>query len=772
MDRLITWFINRFRPQEGWVIFCLTLIILTLGVQSVHLADWVPEIRIIWVPFFSAIFITYAFIWRTHVRPWIHWPIIVGYLIIPCGLAFIGFRPFLLINGDWATFQSEFNLNWAVFWARISGWTAAINNQQESAETIVFALGLALLVGIVVSISIWAIYRQKQPVIVIFLLLLLIGLNNFFSGNQNASILLIIVLSIIYLALWRQQFHELLWDAENIDYSADMRMTNSLVTAGIALALIFAGIFLPALPYSSIARSFQQSAFAQAFDDTFAQIFSGVRTANTGGGGQEGAGGAGASVGVMPRSYLLGNAPELADTPIFLAEVDFEKPVLGPKHWRSGSFDIYTGRGWRQSLTPKIVPLETQESVPRLVPIYVNESNIMVSQRITWFADGRLSNLFTLGIPTGFAHPVNAYVRPTDDLSHVRNPTETYQPGYSATSTLVNRNPFVLNQLTIQDQDSDFYIHYTQLPASIPERVLTLSEQITADASTPFEQAVLIEQYLRQYPYNLEIPPIPEGVDPVDYFLFDLQEGYCDLYASSMVVMARSVGLPARLGIGYLNPQARPDGKYLITQDLGHSWAEIYFPDVGWVEFEPTASFPLTDNNQSVAQNEPETIIDPQLPDLPEPPSIPESQVDQPTVASWVWWTLIGLALLLLAIAITVIQNRRPPESIEEAFRWLQRAADRFGYPINQSETVAEFGDGLRLFLDRWLDGSAGKIDVQALSHNITQLVDDFETDRYSSAGLSDQAFNQSLTNWSALQAPIKRLRWRRRWQTWMNRFR
>ena len=76
-----------------------------------------------------------------------------------------------------------------------------------------------------------------------------------------------------------------------------------------------------------------------------------------------------------------------------------------------------------------------------------------------------------------------------------------------------------------------------------------------------------------------------------DYFLFDLKTGYCDYYATSMIVMARAVGLPARLVIGYANGDYDPvKAEYVIREADAHSWVEVYFAGAGWVEFEPTAS--------------------------------------------------------------------------------------------------------------------------------------------------------------------------------------
>jgi hypothetical protein len=79
----------------------------------------------------------------------------------------------------------------------------------------------------------------------------------------------------------------------------------------------------------------------------------------------------------------------------------------------------------------------------------------------------------------------------------------------------------------------------------------------------------------------------------VDYFLFDLQQGYCDYYATAMVVMARSLGIPARLAVGYATGEYDPELEaYQVTRANAHSWAEVYFPEYGWIRFEPTATLP------------------------------------------------------------------------------------------------------------------------------------------------------------------------------------
>ncbi|MEJ5225168.1 MAG: transglutaminase-like domain-containing protein, partial [Anaerolineales bacterium] len=143
------------------------------------------------------------------------------------------------------------------------------------------------------------------------------------------------------------------------------------------------------------------------------------------------------------------------------------------------------------------------------------------------------------------------------------------------------------------DYPPDIAARYLALPPSVPERVLALARDLTATAATPYDRAAQIEAYLRQFPYTLEVAPPPFGRDTVDYFLFDLQKGYCDYYASAMVVLSRAAGVPARLVVGYASGEYDPSrAVYVVRQKDAHAWAEVYFPGIGWVEFEPTAAQP------------------------------------------------------------------------------------------------------------------------------------------------------------------------------------
>jgi hypothetical protein len=132
---------------------------------------------------------------------------------------------------------------------------------------------------------------------------------------------------------------------------------------------------------------------------------------------------------------------------------------------------------------------------------------------------------------------------------------------------------------------------YTQLPETVTARTRARAREIAqlAGAANPYDQAKAIQDALRSLVYDESRPAPPPDRDWVDYFLFSAQRGYCDDFATSMIVMLRSLGVPARLAQGYaggsLDPQANA---YVVRESIGHSWPEVYFPGYGWQRFEPT----------------------------------------------------------------------------------------------------------------------------------------------------------------------------------------
>lgn len=135
---------------------------------------------------------------------------------------------------------------------------------------------------------------------------------------------------------------------------------------------------------------------------------------------------------------------------------------------------------------------------------------------------------------------------------------------------------------------------YLQLPETVTDRTLRLAETITDGLENPYDKAVAVTRWLRSnIEYSRVIDPPPENREPIDWFLFEYGVGFCNYYASAEVIMLRSLGIPARVAAGFARGEYQPStATYDVYSEDSHSWPEVYFPGIGWVEFEPTVSQP------------------------------------------------------------------------------------------------------------------------------------------------------------------------------------
>ena len=130
---------------------------------------------------------------------------------------------------------------------------------------------------------------------------------------------------------------------------------------------------------------------------------------------------------------------------------------------------------------------------------------------------------------------------------------------------------------------------YLQLPPDFPPRVRELARELTRFEVTAYDAAEAIRQHLTTLPYSTGLVQPPAGMDWVEFFLFEYQRGYCQNYATAMITMLRSLGIPARLAVGFA-PGDWNEGKdvWEVKARNYHAWPEVYFPEFGWIEFEPT----------------------------------------------------------------------------------------------------------------------------------------------------------------------------------------
>jgi len=158
---------------------------------------------------------------------------------------------------------------------------------------------------------------------------------------------------------------------------------------------------------------------------------------------------------------------------------------------------------------------------------------------------------------------------------------------YRAISDLTQPSPEEL-RAAVAEVPPAIALQYLQLPPLDP-RLPQLAREITARSLTPYDKALAVERYLQtNYAYSLQLPHDLQR-DPIAYFLFDRRAGHCEFFASSMALMLRTLGIPTRLVNGFRGGEFNSvTGSYIVRARDAHSWVEAYFPQYGWITFDPT----------------------------------------------------------------------------------------------------------------------------------------------------------------------------------------
>jgi transglutaminase-like putative cysteine protease len=129
----------------------------------------------------------------------------------------------------------------------------------------------------------------------------------------------------------------------------------------------------------------------------------------------------------------------------------------------------------------------------------------------------------------------------------------------------------------------------TALPGGMDPRVDALAHHLTANAHTLYDKVLALQQYLLSPAFTYDLAGAPTTTDgALSTFLFDTRRGYCQQFASAMTILARSLGIPARVAVGFIPGTPGGDGSYVVTNQDAHAWTEVWFRDSGWTTFDAT----------------------------------------------------------------------------------------------------------------------------------------------------------------------------------------
>lgn len=243
------------------------------------------------------------------------------------------------------------------------------------------------------------------------------------------------------------------------------------------------------------------------------------------------------------------------------------------RYWRVAGLSEFDGRIWG-------LPDRDLESASGLLNRPSFDAQVLQQQvRISKMGGNLIPAAF---IPLTIAQSAATWLSDTDTLVIDGDGIDEGDV-YNIGSDIATPSPDILRASTASSPPTAEFLVLPGLPAEIAQ----LAREVTAGAATPYDQALALQNWFRtNFAYDLTVQR-GHSDDAILSFL-RIQRGYCEQFAGTFAVMARTLGLPARVAVGFTQGELRSDGRYHVLGRHAHAWPEVWFDSVGWVLFEPT----------------------------------------------------------------------------------------------------------------------------------------------------------------------------------------
>jgi transglutaminase-like putative cysteine protease/uncharacterized membrane protein YidH (DUF202 family) len=623
---------------------------------------------------------------------------------------------------------------------RVFSWLKDLLTGKPVYDPVAANLVWGIVVWLVAAWAGWMVEAGRNALIAV-LPALVLNLSILSYGRSNSiTIYILLATTLVLIAVVQYNRHEQEWQATKIAYPRRKGRQVGNTSLLIAIGLVLLAAFISSL---SISRALnwisehnrpvpqQESGLAKSLGIQQASAppdaFSAARSPG------------------LPRQLLIGSGPELSKEMVMTMQVKdltslVQNGQLPPLYWRSFTYDIYTGHGWSTSPT-------TQETYQSDQPIQSSQlpDHILIDE-IVRPVPGEAGTIYASGEPVSVNLSSSVAWRSSNDLFGLQSTDEGYE-----VQSLIPQVSEANLRLAGQAYPEWVTRRYLALPEEVSTRVRELALQLTATEPTPYDRARAIEQYLRStYPYTTDVPRPPANQDLADFFLFDLRKGYCDYYASAMVVLARAAGIPARLVIGYATGEYNLNSqRFVVSQADAHSWVEVYFPGIGWVTFEPTASLPEINYSAQPTQVATPTAV---------PPQAAQSQGPLNTAS------YLGYGLLILPVLAGLIwavydeihlRQLNPRHAAKEIYRRMRRYGKLFDVLSEAGETPYEFVVALSWRVQAYTAGQDRF--TSELIRQVQTIINQIVRLSYRPVEAESVLSRQILSRWRAL-------RWRFRW--------
>jgi len=660
------------------------LIIIALDVSlALYEAAWGPGLGML--PWLLVASVTLSlFLVRSVLQPWaLHLASAAsGALLALAGSSIFVFSRVPLLEGVELTLQ------------RLGTWLEAVRLGMPTQDPLPFSVVLAVSLWLGFHFCTWLIYREGKVWWAVVAPAVALMLTSYYSPDIGSGYVVIYAFCALLLIV-RVSVQSLTDDWRRARLPHDRTVGDDfMIDAGyiVAAVLVVAWLLPPAALEQRAANLWVrfERPWRQA-QQRWNELFPTTGAAGTG----------------APHSAIFGDSLVMGGAVQLGADRLFEVNGVAASRMQAAIYDLYDGRQWWAAVSA-IALMEPDD----FASVRVYNERVLTEQTVRVLYDTRTLIAATMplafDVPIKSEHLVVESGATRDELElyaatarEVMAPGEVYRAqsavSKAAEEQLRNAGYFYPRWVTET---------YLGLPDTLPERVQDLALEVSAASLNPYDQALALEAYLRTtLTYETDITAPPSGRDAVDYFLFDSQEGYCNYFSSAMVVMARSLGIPARVVAGYAPGVYQPGtDSWLITASEAHSWPQLYFPRYGWVDFEPTPAQPMVvrpEPPQPAAERTPGPApagpsgLGPSLPeelDLPGGGGALDLALPQETSR---WPLVAAAAVLVMALSVYGFWYlpRRRMWPAERVYSDLIAAARLLGVRPRRSETPLEYSD-------------------------------------------------------------------------------
>ncbi|MCL4242804.1 MAG: transglutaminase domain-containing protein [Dehalococcoidia bacterium] len=594
----------------------------------------------------------------------------------------------------------------ADFRIRMEEWWAVVRAGDISNDNLPFVTLVHALIFLATYFAAWCLYRwQNAWLAVIPSGVILLTNISFLSGQPSGAFVTFLFGAIVLIARLHLQKSQTLWKREGIDYPDFISVSAIQLTVAVTAGLIIAAWWMP--------LGNQAKAAERVFDtmarpitnqsESLVRLFHNIDSRK------------GAQLHSFGNTLPIQGPVKLGTKELY----EIQSPDAGLI--RATSYDVYTGNGWKQGKrdTQRVdaagTGVDQQEATYESRDVSILRVNVLdpESTLVTPGSPIAANIDTTIETPKGFKGDIEE-MRSRRGL----NKGDTY-------NTIGTQSRATLIQLLEAGTDYPDWVtgRYLQLPGDLPARVADEAARVIAEANavTPYEQAKAIEAYLRTFPYDLAVESPPPGRDAVDFFLFELKRGYFDYQSTALAVMLRTQGIPSRVAVGYvLDPGTGTETTYTVRKDNAYSWVEVFFPGLGWIDFNPTADRPEggvggLGSLDLIPQDEP--FISPDLGDLfgdgltPDdiPSPVTDALAETPTVNEPFNWMIVWVLAAILAVVAAAGMTGRVAwnwglgglEGRAQLWAKTQRLAGWAGLGSRRAETPREWSRRLGRAVER-----------------------------------------------------------------------